>query len=337
MTDREPTDRHLPDDEAVENLLRLAGRRTPPPPERAARVKSAVRASWDAAVTLRASRRRRALLLAAAAVLLPAVALVLLQWPGEVAPTEVGRIASLSRSVWLQTVGEVRAVAPSPAGVVAAGDRMRTGADGRVAVRLDSGRSIRLDHETSIRIVSEGLLELEQGAVYVDSGTDTVGSIEIRTPLGVVRDVGTQFEVRLTPESVRVRVREGIVTLQAEDRVHRVEAGGEIRLDIGGVVERASIASHGVDWEWVASVTPMPDLEGLNARAFLDWIARERGWQLQFADVAVAASAGDTTVRGSLQGLGLDDALDVVLPACGLDYRVVDGRLIIDAVDSSGG
>ena len=41
---------------------------------------------------------------------------------------------------------------------------------------------------------------LERGAVYVDSGVGPgrhPGSVGIHTPLGVVRDIGTQYEVRV--------------------------------------------------------------------------------------------------------------------------------------------
>src|SRR2546427_815740 len=83
--------------------------------------------------------------------------------------------------------------------------------DGRAALRLDAGPSVRLDAGSDLRLVSAHVLELRRGAVYVDTGARSpngsaatasgaegpASPIEIRTSLGRVRDVGTQFEVRL--------------------------------------------------------------------------------------------------------------------------------------------
>ena len=89
------------------------------------------------------------------------------------------------------------------------------------------------------------------------------------------------------------------------------------------------IPTHGPEWEWMASITPMPDLEGLTARAFLGWIAREQGLSLAFADETVARAAGETTLGGTVKGLTPEEALEAVLPTCRMTQRIEEGVLLI--------
>jgi hypothetical protein len=149
---------------------------------------------------------------------------------------------------------------------------------------------------------------------------------------GVVEEIGTQFEVRLDGESVRLRLREGRAILHADEADHDVRAGTELLIDSGGTVTRREISRHGADWGWVGGVAPLRDLEGRTARAFLNWVARERGWTLAFANEIVARSANEIVLGGTAEQLTLDDALDAVLPTCRMSYHVDDGVLVVDAI-----
>jgi len=94
-------------------------------------------------------------------------------------------------------------------------------------------------------------------------------------------------------------------------------------------VTRHALATYGPEWDWIVGVTPMLDLEGETAMAFLEWAARERGWKLAFADESVARSAAEIVLGGTLERLTLDQALDAVLPTCNLTHRVEQGVLLI--------
>ena len=74
----------------------------------------------------------------------------------------------------------------------------------------------------------------------------------------------------------------------------------------------------------------MLDLQGRTAREFLDWVARERGWTLVFADAEVARSAEEIVLGGTVEALTLDQALDAVLPTCRMVYEVMDGVLRVE-------
>ncbi len=205
------------------------------------------------------------------------------------------------------------------------------GANARTAVRLASGPSVRLDAGTRVRWASRSALELERGAVYVDSqGAVTV---EVRTALGIVRDVGTQFEVRLKGSdgdgTLRVRVREGSVFLERGSESHGADAGSELTVDDAGVLTRSTFPTYGPAWDWVLEAAPAPDVEGMTLRAFLDWAAREGGWDLRFADEEVAARASEIVLHGDLEGLRPSEATAAVFQGSELTYQVENGELWI--------
>ncbi len=153
----------------------------------------------------------------------------------------------------------------------------------------------------------------------------------------MVREIGTQFEVRLSDETVRVRLREGTVVVHRGEESHELHAGAELEVSVDGSVVRRPVSLHADAWDWATSIAPMPDLEGLTAREFLDWVARERAWTLAFTDEGVARSAEEIVLGGSAARLTLDEALDAVLPTCGLTYRVADGVLVVAGSGSGAG
>ena len=314
----------------VAMLIRLAGRRPAVPDDVAARVRAAAHEQWQSGLRRRARARSlwTAAGLAAAASVILAIAwsIVRVDPAGPPIPQVSVRVESLAGSV---TAGN----RPLQAGAgLPLGAEVETGEDGRVAVRLASGHSVRLDAGSRIRILDRATLALSRGAVYVDSGAHarTAEPLRLQTPLGEVRETGTQFEVRLGADSIRIRVREGSVVLQAADGRHEVGVLTELETDGHGSSRTREISRSGSEWSWIAGITPMPDLEGLSARAFLDRMAREGGWTLHFADEETARLAGETVLQGSVQGLTVEQALEAVLPTCGMVHRIEDGRLIVD-------
>jgi ferric-dicitrate binding protein FerR (iron transport regulator) len=214
---------------------------------------------------------------------------------------------------------------------VSAGATVLTGAQGRAALRLASGASLRMNLGTRVRLVSARVLALEKGAIYLDNVTakGERAPMEVRTPFGVARDLGTQFEVRLTEGSLRVRVREGAVVLSQGDRREAAEAGGELVVDSTGAFTRGTVATYGTEWDWVVGLAPAFVIEGSRLGDFLSWVSRETGWALQFPSEEVAQSLSAVVLHGSIGGLEPEEALSAVLPTCGLTHRVGAGRLEI--------
>lgn len=298
------------EEEQVRRLLEEAGPRPEVPPQDLAKIKAAFRAEWKEHVHRR--RARRTLPWALAASVLLALGLGWWLWRPAPPAVPVARVESVAGSGL--AVGEE----------VLEGAEIETG-EGHATLRMTAGPSLRLDAGSRVRLVSASVVELQRGAVYLDS--QTTGAVAIHTPFGVVTDVGTQFEVRLLGEgeALRVRVREGAV------RVGSLSAteGVELTLRADGSVTRQMVAAHGSPWDWVLQAAPPLAIEGLTLEEFLNRVARETGWTIRYADPGLAESAGTIVVHGDIGHLPPDQALEVVLPGAGLEHRVADGTLIV--------
>lgn len=333
------------EEDEVRRLLESAGPRAEIPPDDLAQIKRAFRAEWQEHVRQRRARRfsawnRRQVLALAATLLLAAVGigwwLRSLDAPG--AATPVARVESVTGVVTARSPREereTRAVRLTAGMEVLAGTELETG--GHAALRLASGASLRLDAGSRVRLVTASEVDLARGAVYLDSGGEGPGAVAVRTPLGLVREIGTQFEVRLLEagSALRVRVREGEVRIERGDASHPAVAGVELTLRADGTVTRQEVAGHGSPWNWVLEAAPPLEIEGKTLQEVLDQVARETGWTIRYADESLAASAGSIVVHGAIGHLTPDQALDVVLPGAGLRYEVVEGVLVIRSNQNS--
>lgn len=336
------------EEEMVRRLLREAGPRPPIPPEDLDAISAAARSAWREQLQHRARpaapRRRRplktfALPLAAAL----AVAFGLAWW------WTLRRIPLPPAVAWVEEVAgpvllEARANGPRR---IAKGDPIPLGAvlysgtgearRGRASLRLLQGATVRVDVETRLRLASATELELERGALYVDTGSGRLpprsrAAIEVWTPVGTVRDVGTQFAVRIAdPEggALLVRVRDGAVLTRQRGRTFLTPAGQELVLHRDGSADRREVAAHGPGWDWIMETTAGFAIEGRSLREFLDWVSHETGWRIAFADPGLADSAAAIVLHGSIGELRPDQAPAAVLPGAGLEGELRDGTLVV--------
>jgi len=144
--------------------------------------------------------------------------------------------------------------------------------------------------------------------------------------------VGTQFEVRVSDERVRLRVREGLVTLGDDRKTHTAREGEELRLAGGADLQRGTISVSGPDWMWVQTIAPPFDLEGRSVKEFLAWYGRETRLSVDLSAVP-GAGADHGPLHGSLVGpagaLTPEEALGV-LKTCRLTWRFSGTTLIIE-------
>jgi hypothetical protein len=319
-------------DGMLQRLLGLADAGPEIPPDGAARVRAALRPAWRAAVRARRRRVAWTVGLAAAAVVLVAVALGLRRPPPRPAPVQtVARLAAA------RGILELRGPTASPAWIgpgevgraVVAGAWLRTGPASRAALRLAGGQSLRLDRSTSVRLVTAETIELAGGAVYLDSGAATTGGVEVRTALGVTREIGTQFEVRLGRGSLTVRAREGEVTVSGAGGALRLEAGVSVTVAADGARLFGHVEPDGPEWGWAREIAPAFAVEGRSVAEFLGWVGRETGLTVSFADAASARFAEVTVLHGTIAGLDPAEAPAIVLPGCGLTHEVAAGNLVV--------
>jgi ferric-dicitrate binding protein FerR (iron transport regulator) len=322
------------DDSDIARVLRASGGRASPSDDMAQAVYEAVHAEWRATVERQKRKRaQRVWLAAAASVAVAAVALFLgrsfIRTPGEL-------MADVSRSVGVVEVREGDSgewLGATAAQNLRVGERIHTGANGRVALALRDGVSLRLDHDTTIALVSADRVDVTSGAVYIDSGVagPSAARLQLGTPAGVVRHVGTQYEARILNSGTRVRVREGRVDVMPANGPSRtLEMGDQILVTGTGVEERSRIEPSSDEWDWASSAAPGFDINGKPVQEFLVWAGRETGLKLVFTTAESAAEARRAVLSGSIAGLDPDDALDAVLPTTSLKGTERDGQLVIE-------
>jgi ferric-dicitrate binding protein FerR (iron transport regulator) len=250
-------------------------------------VRAAVADEWRASV-----RRKRWTRVAVAAAVAATIAGVLVTRPRTEPPAPV--VAPLVETT------EIR--------------ELTTPADATSSVPWNGG-TLRLDRETHLRFEGARTATLLRGAIYYANDRPGAG-VTIHTPFGDVRDVGTRFEVRLSADAVRVRVRDGAVIVR--DRTAR--AGTELLADRTSVTSR-TIATSGGEWAWIENAAPPIVLEGKSLDEVLRLIAVEKGLTLE-------RSGSDQTLHGDVP-LSVSEALDAATAAAGVTYRIEGDRLIV--------
>ena len=335
----------IPQDEKIEKLLQLAGPRLGIDSDVKAAVKSAARDEWRKAVE--SQRRRRwwrrgaGALLATAALWFIAFGTGLWQSPENSRPLTMGSLVA--------SVGEVvhfRLDEAEDEGLenLLVGESIETGIPGegepsRAYLELLDGTSIRLDSGSRLRLVSTGVLSLERGTVYVattEYSRDSSSSVEIRTPMGVARDIGTRFEVRFRPDekNLRIRVRDGEVVLRRDDQDYRALGGEELSIENDGMVVESPIEVFGDSWDWILEIHRGFDAEGRSLHEFLIWATEEAGWELRYAENHLLTLAKESKVSGSTEGMAIRQAIDDYLLASGLSSRMKDGVLWVEEKNS---
>lgn len=306
-------------------IVRAAGRREAAPPEIRDRVLAAASATLQ--IKLRARQQRTLWRMAAAAAVLAAVGIGFTTLP--IGPTIPVALSD-------QFVGEaaLRAGARDPWAALArdrklpAGSQVRTGLGGRVGLILVQGASLRLDELTEVRLAGPNRVEVLAGTVYVDSRA-AGETIEVVTPVGVTRDIGTQFEVRYGNREQRVRIREGGVLMHLGQEEYRGVAGEEIVVSPAGQVQRAVIALDDGSWDWVQLVARAPDIENLPLSELLEWVARETGRPVLYDSAAILALTQSTILHGSIRNLAPLPAVQTVLATTDLELEIIKGGSLL--------
>lgn len=310
------------DDEVVERLVRLADRGPEIPMDGAERVKAAIRPVWQRGVRRRVVRKYAAWGGGVALAASIAVFVIMAQAPRDrlTPPQTVGTIEVVRGAIDIDP--------PAEHGALTVGSMLSTDGGSRAALRLRGGASLRLDVNSTLQVVSARVVVLRRGALYADcSGAER---IEVRTDMGIARDIGTQFEVRRSGSSLIVRVREGAVDLITGRDETRVAHGTELTVAPGGVRRSQRIAAHTAEWGWIHSVTPQYAIEGRPVASFMTWVARETGMVVRYADRETEQLSQTTLLHGSLGELRPDEAPELILPSAGLEARrETDGTLTV--------
>jgi len=320
-----------PGEDPVERSLEQGLRRSPLRDDAYARIHAAVAAEWRASVRPRSrwTPRRWATLaagLAATALIASILLQVFVKTPpfGVVARVDRGTMVSRSKLLPDRLV-EARSV-------LHAGDVLV--ARGPVLVELQGGGTLRVARGSRLEITGTDAVFLDRGEVYMDfpPGLNRAPAFAVRTPLGVIEHLGTQFDVAVGSD-LRVRVREGSVRLRRGSQTETAGAGTELVVPRVGQASEHAIPSHGPEWAWVEALEPDYPIENRKLSDFLQWAARESGGHLHYVDEHAREVAERTRLHGSIQGLSVTDALETVLATTSLRYNFEQDRIEV----SSGG
>jgi ferric-dicitrate binding protein FerR (iron transport regulator) len=181
---------------------------------------------------------------------------------------------------------------------------------------------------TEVMLDAPGRVYVSQGTVYVDSGQRPSGTpIEVVTPAGTARDLGTQFELLVDSSRLRLRVREGRVAVEQGGRSVTGAAGEQVSIDEFGGVSRAAIAPDATAWQWAESIAPVPDMDGKPASQLIAWVARETGRRLRYESPETEQRAARAILHGNIRNLAPFEALSAMLATTDLEY-VLDGDIM---------
>ena len=281
-------------DAGIRRLLESAGPRAQAPREVEERVYAAMHKAWlELPDTAGRSGRKRAAALGALALALAFAGIFIWRLQTGAAPP----VAEIAYATGGYAVSQQGNGLPQ---FLTAGATLHTFEEGRVLMRMGERLSLRMDAGASVELQSDFRVLLQKGRLFVDSRNQR---IEVRTPGGLrVENLGTQFEIEVGGEQVRVAVREGEVRLDAGGIVRSAAAQGGTgaMLAFEGLELRSeeALSSTGGYWEWIHLAQPPFVLESSSVLDFLDWAARERGLELAFGSEAVKLRASMVTLHG---------------------------------------
>jgi ferric-dicitrate binding protein FerR (iron transport regulator) len=250
----------------------------------------------------------------AATVALAAITVYWLQGPQAQrnAVQEAAQFALIEGSVELLRVGGTSQPVVADTGAIRFGDTLRTGADGRVALRLNSDLLLRVNTTSELVFSAPDAIELLAGTIYVDTGDSGAGyPLLIDTQLGEIEHLGTQYEVDLSDAALRVRVREGSIVYNGAVVSEIGQAGEQLDIDANGLASRSAVAPNDPVWEWATSLATLPQADEYRVNEVLQWVARELGLQVDFSSFVVEQRLTNQTLIG-LEGLNPSETLDVV-------------------------
>lgn len=327
-------ERKQPDRDVIGELIRRAGRRENPSAEEYERVFAAASEALDS--KLRA-RRRRFVGFGIAATLIAGIVVSIV---ATIRPVpQVIPVAELDRAVGPAEVAGPEAAGwrsiPEAGASLGAHTRIRTGPGSRLGLLLAHGVSLRMAEATEIALLGPRRIELVSGKIYVDAGPVAAAPAGRAPKIFVVTgddttwDVGTQFEVLYADDIYRLRVREGRVQVKQPTREFDGRAGEQLTIDAGQNLSRDRISGDDPEWQWTESVAPVPVIDELPVSLLLEWVSRQTGRKVEYADPGLELEARTTKLYGSVQFIEPLEALETMLATTDFDYTLLDDGTIL--------
>ena len=297
----------------VARLIRAAGPREYLPDD--------LKQSWErqfrneiAPIISRRKRRFRLALGACASVAVLVVTVLLFPGGTTAVPANI-QVVSVNGDSTV-SMGEAGFEPLSQGRTLSPGNRITTGENAYTAISFD-GRDLRLNTGTTILILEDGL-KLAAGEVYVSNERATSDRpFTVRTSLGDISDIGTQFTVSMNEGGLSSSVRRGVILLITPTAEYRAEATAQdssrITLDKRSGVNIQRTEHGSKKWEWIYYSGPDFKLEGRSVHDFLQWSSRETGLEIQYATNSAEVYAHTTILHGEIGKLNPRQAIQPIL------------------------
>ena len=321
--------------DSLEELLKQAAPRPVPSPDDAAIARAAVREEWRQVTAGRRSRRRVVQYAIAATVLLGVFGVLnILRTP----PVDIVGVASIEKSIGsvFMLGDQAELLEVNDEMQVFSGQIIVTRDDAGLALAWGNGGSLRVDANSRIEFRDEESVFLISGRAYFDSrpgagvaGTDTGETpvFTLRTELGDVHHVGTQYMAEVVGDALTVTVREGEVFVDGKFHEETILSGRRVLMAGRQQPSVSNISRSGEAWEWVHRMMPPREIKGQKVHDFVTWVSRELGLDFHF-DEELAAIARTEEIRGDFRS-GPTDALRQGLLSAALDWYIEGGVIYI--------
>jgi ferric-dicitrate binding protein FerR (iron transport regulator) len=303
------------DDADIAAAMRLVRGKEPSAATRARAFAAAQAALND--FRLRRRMRRRSLAIAASVAMCGLLATLV--WRAQQPSTVVAQLERVNGQLvmranrWLS-----RDVLGTAGAQLREGDLLTTASDSAARLSFHGDLDLRISANSAVRVQAQDQVQLLRGALYVECSSRCTSQLQVLTPLGTVRHLGTRYWIDLTEARMRIAVREGEAAWQQAGQPYRIQAGEWISGGTDSRVERGQLAVDDPQLAWTQSVPSAFVLEGATLRAFLAWYSVESGREVELA-TQISSELLDTTIlSGSIDGLSLDAAWRSVLASASL-------------------
>lgn len=314
----------MSDDEAVAQLLQAGGKRAAPPKAFMSEVEKNTRLAWQQAVQAEKRKRQKQWLGVAATAACMALVFFIALPKSAVQPEFMAKINSQSGEVFLSTGGPI-----------SLGSQIRT-QNGYISLELPDHTLMVLGANSELHFTGPAEVALLQGQMYVDSPDHTT-QVLIHTPRGDIVDIGTQYQVNVSPEALTVAMREGLTEITVGKDVYQASVnqhqGDVVQISQHGVV-RSQVARDDASWQWVRDGYSDFNLQQATVSELLNWASRVTAHSVEYSSEQVASQARQVRFSGGLVTTkDIEQQLPFILQTAHFTLHQQDGVWHIDALN----
>lgn len=200
-----------------------------------------------------------------------------------------------------------------------------TGIGEQLMVSLRDGSRIRLNTDSRLKVTGDDgrRVALERGQAYFEVKHDAAHPFEVRTGAVSVRATGTQFDVRVAADAVRIVLAQGSVLVDANNgATARLDAAGDCAL----VDLRGAVTMRRVDLEaatsWTSGRLIFHDTPLASAIAEAN---RYSDVPIELADASLARAK----VNGTFETGDMDSFIAAVSAIFGLKKKTVENKILL--------